>query len=225
MGQKRLRFAAFTLIELLVVIAVICVLVSLALPALSRAKGLARTTVCVNNLRQLGQGMGLYCADAGRFPSILEWLYAWPSNQVGLVGGKLYPYLRSRAVYLCPLDAVDTGLHSSPGGLPPDHSYMMNCMICHAHDITACTSPARTILFTEQVSPAPTLSGGLAEPVPADAPPGSAPSPVDFRHSQRGHLLMVDSHLETMDQRQYRAALYAREFWYPNERTDRLGNP
>lgn len=60
MARTRTARDGFTLIELLMVIAIISLLISILLPALSRARDSGRTIVCLSNHRQIAHAQGTY---------------------------------------------------------------------------------------------------------------------------------------------------------------------
>src|SRR5215469_12137462 len=57
------RARAFTLIELLVVIAIIAILAAILLPVLEEAQLKSKTTVCINNMHELGLAVPMYATD------------------------------------------------------------------------------------------------------------------------------------------------------------------
>ena len=133
------RRPGFTLMELLIVIAIIGILAALLLPAISSAKNHARSAICQNSMRQMGQALQMYVHENGsKYPYYLG--PAGPSygdslgldgRAVGLVywSTKLYPYYPvnwTNAAYHCP---GYTGVTTGPflkGGADRLGSYTYN---------------------------------------------------------------------------------------------------
>jgi len=80
------RRRGFTLIELLVVIAVIAVLLLLFLPGVQKVREASNRTVCVNNLKQIGNAFQTHYQLLDRIPDGGEY---WDSNAYprSLIGG------------------------------------------------------------------------------------------------------------------------------------------
>ncbi len=77
--------AGYSIVELMLAIGIIAILIALLLPAISRARGIARDVVCKSNMRQLGIAGASYAVESGELiPSFWWEPGSSPSQWAGL---------------------------------------------------------------------------------------------------------------------------------------------
>ncbi len=218
------RHRAFSLVELLIVIAIVSVLSAILLSAFSAVRNGAQRSACISNLQQLGKVLELYAQDhRGFYPPGKR--YASPHGTFCGWGERIYPYVRSTAIFKCPSHPYG---EFRTGCLPPDTttadtpifydgSYAMNLMgrllATTAINQVRLRNPSNTVLVMGNDH-----TGQFSELDPASSSYegvyGLIRSGVYARHGAGDNLLFADGHVRWMSLESM--AQKGKDFWRPS---------
>jgi len=165
-----MKIRGFTLIELIVVIAVITVLMAVMVPVLSQAREQGRSTVCLNNLRQMAIAAEVYASgNDGSYPpayynqmdeeQFVSWCWDFTTvrrwDDDGVVTevrpGLLWGSTGAERVHQCPSFRGDDNWFADPY---TGYNYNTSYIGCDAREyppasakVTEVANPAGTALF------------------------------------------------------------------------------
>lgn len=199
----------FTLVELLVVIAIIAILSAILLPALGKAKDMAKSTACLGNIRQMGFAVGSYELDWNGWLPVRQYTnIGSPSSQwknqlaphLGFSGTLLTSAFKgmNKGVFRCPLWNHDLSPYEYEGG------YGWNAGMGCADDDPGwprrnsgrLKNLSETILIADSVSDVG-AAGQLYAYLTLIPPSWGAPlKSIGNRHNQGANVLWADLHAQ-----------------------------
>ncbi|MCS7090212.1 MAG: DUF1559 domain-containing protein [Verrucomicrobiota bacterium] len=212
---------AFTLVELVVVLGVVTLLASWMIPAWARGRGLARSTQCMHQLRQLALAVQIYTDNhGGTFPPAywfeveqgVRYAKAWDftlieGNPVRILPGLLWEGQSAAEIHQCPEYRGPANWGADPyTGYNYNTSYLGHGQFESIPEPAQCAQvrhPAATVVFGDGQ-----YGGGANKfmrapwPNPGDASfRGRWAGTQGFRHCGRTGAAFVDGHVEALRRR------------------------
>jgi prepilin-type N-terminal cleavage/methylation domain-containing protein/prepilin-type processing-associated H-X9-DG protein len=222
MMSRKGNGAGFTLIELLTVIAIIAILAAILLPVVGVVRENAKTASCQSRLRQLGSVLWMY-ADEHEGRILLNRVHPWSVELMSM------GYLDSPQLAFCPSvppsledgqrlidiwrrpDGVNQAYAYSSYGLRSDMPRSLDATglpgtVTYAN-LNAIEDLASVIVMADTTVTDAYIRAGGGQPWQAYRFGGNlAWAAIHLRHGERGNVLFLDGHLETVNEAELRRA-------------------
>jgi len=218
MNLKKVQNPSFTLVELLIVIAVIVILISILLPALSKARGAAHRITCSSNLKQftlwnanyindfqgwatpyaiLGKRWYILYGELGYVPKEIKYTYNSSTKPVGYISTKIR----------CPVSrrTIAGTIQSHPSDwwnyIPQSNKYGLNANFGYTENsqtaaqvvlikVSKVKQPTRRIVFGDASEG---ISGGIYATI------DGVNRPLHDGHSRATPISFLDGHVTAKD--------------------------
>ena len=238
MRAKIKFYYGFTLVELLVVISIIALLLSIMMPALSRARGQAKKVVCSSRVKQHALGLSMYISEnKGYLPPPLA-----PGPNPWIIAGGTAYWQTQIANYVVGKNALATSnMPDGPMWLCPEQTvvnkkrigcnwYATNSNLCTWNNTTVnpkadtvtpyklmnIKQPATILYETDAVEHIVSYDySGANWSYPYYRSGGKSMGRVnDARHLGRENILWLDMHVSTLSEKEFMGNF---SLWVPRQ--------